>query len=316
MAYTYTKNHLSRTEYNLNYKFGNAMTPTEITYHQTSNNAPAINERNYLNNRTDKVYISFHIVVDEKETIECLPLTVGAWACGDGSTGAGNTKSINVEIARSTHEDLNIRNAAIDNGARVIAKLMKDYNIPLNKVKSHYDRSKKNCPHDIRGRYGETKFRNLIQKYYDELNGSAPATTTGFKVGDKVKVKLSAMTYANSTQTIPSYVKGSEYTVGRIDNRNVVLLNEITSLVKISDVEKVFDASESSTGSNSTSAYKVKIISDELNIRQLDSFDSQVVGIVKKGEVFTIIQESNGLCKLKSGTGWISANNKYVQKLK
>ncbi|CUN16245.1 N-acetylmuramoyl-L-alanine amidase [Turicibacter sanguinis] len=61
-------------------------------------------------------------------------------------------------------------------------------------------------------------------------------------------------------------------------------------------------------------SFKVKITCTELNIRQSDSFDSKIVGIVRKGEIFTITQESNGLGKLKSGVGWISLNSKYVKR--
>lgn len=61
--------------------------------------------------------------------------------------------------------------------------------------------------------------------------------------------------------------------------------------------------------------FLVKIICNELNIRQSDNFDSKVVGTVKKNEVYTITQESNGLGKLKSGAGWISMGSAYVQKV-
>lgn len=61
--------------------------------------------------------------------------------------------------------------------------------------------------------------------------------------------------------------------------------------------------------------FKVKIICDSLNIRKEASFDSKVMGTVKRNEVFTIIEERNGLGKLKSGAGWISMNGKYVQKI-
>lgn len=61
--------------------------------------------------------------------------------------------------------------------------------------------------------------------------------------------------------------------------------------------------------------YVVKIICNELNIREEASFDSPVVGVVKKGQAFTIIQEKNGLGKLKSGAGWISLGAKYVQRV-
>lgn len=180
MSYIYSTMHLDKTSHNLKYKYGSNFTPTEITYHQTANKAPAINERNYLNNRTDKIYIGFHIVVDHERAIECIPLNVQTWHSGDGSTGAGNMKSIGVEIAYSTSDDLNLRNKCIENGAQVIAKLMKDYNIPMSKVKSHNDRSGKDCPHDIRGRYGEDKFRALIQEEYNKLTQPVqqPSTPT------------------------------------------------------------------------------------------------------------------------------------------
>ena len=62
-------------------------------------------------------------------------------------------------------------------------------------------------------------------------------------------------------------------------------------------------------------SFLVKITCDELNIRKSASFDSKVVGVVKKNEVFTIVEEKNGLGKLKSGAGWISMNTKYIEKL-
>ena len=68
--------------------------------------------------------------------------------------------------------------------------------------------------------------------------------------------------------------------------------------------------------SNGTAVnYTVKIKVDSLNIRQSASFDAKVVGTVKKGEVYTIIEESNGLGKLKSGAGWISLGTAYVEKV-
>ena len=66
---------------------------------------------------------------------------------------------------------------------------------------------------------------------------------------------------------------------------------------------------------STSSTFKAKIICDSLNIRKEASFDSKIMGTVKKGEVFTIVEEKNGLGKLKSGAGWISMGSKYVQKM-
>ena len=69
------------------------------------------------------------------------------------------------------------------------------------------------------------------------------------------------------------------------------------------------------TPSVPSSSFTVKIISSELNIRKSASFTSEIVGVVKKGEVYTITEVSNGLGRLKSGAGWISMGTDYVQEI-
>ena len=78
----------------------------------------------------------------------------------------------------------------------------------------------------------------------------------------------------------------------------------------IRDREKV----RANTVVATTQSFLVEIICDELNIRQKADFNSKIVGTVKRGEVYTIIQEENGLGKLKSGVGYISLNSKYVKR--
>ena len=53
-------------------------------------------------------------------------------------------------------------------------------------------------------------------------------------------------------------------------------------------------------------SYVVKIETDVLNVRQSPSTNSAVVTQVKRGDTYTIVEESNGWGKLKSGAGWIS----------
>ena len=61
--------------------------------------------------------------------------------------------------------------------------------------------------------------------------------------------------------------------------------------------------------------YKVVIKVSSLNIRQKADFNSKVIGVVRKNEVYTITEECNGLGHLKSGAGWISLNSQYVEKV-
>lgn len=62
----------------------------------------------------------------------------------------------------------------------------------------------------------------------------------------------------------------------------------------------------------STTSYTVKITADVLNVRAGAGTNYKVNTQVKKGEVYTIVGESNGWGKLKSGAGWISL--KYTSK--
>ena len=64
---------LTRSDYNLKWKYGTAQSVKWITIHNTANKASAQNEATYLNNRQDNQYISFHYVVDDKQALHLLP---------------------------------------------------------------------------------------------------------------------------------------------------------------------------------------------------------------------------------------------------
>lgn len=54
------------------------------------------------------------------------------------------------------------------------------------------------------------------------------------------------------------------------------------------------------------SSYKVKITASALNVRNGAGTKHKINTTVKKGEIYTIVAESDGWGKLKSGAGWIS----------
>ena len=59
------------------------------------------------------------------------------------------------------------------------------------------------------------------------------------------------------------------------------------------------------TATTAATGYKVKITADTLNVRVGAGTGYKIATTVKKNEVYTIVQESNGWGKLKSGAGWI-----------
>ena len=297
------KNLVSQSKYSVKCPY--SMTPEFIVVHNTANDASAQNEVKYMISNNNQV--SFHFAVDDKEIVQGLPLDRNAWACGDGANGKGNRKGIQIEICYSKSGGARFENAE-KNAAKFIAQLLKERGWGADRVKKHQDFSNKYCPHRTLDK-GWASFVNMVKDYLNELNKPVQSTqSSSISVGDKVKVKTTATHYVTG-QSMASFVKGSTYEVTRIDG-NKLLLSDITSWVFDYDVERV----GSTTQSNSDNSFLVEIICDELNIRQKADFNSKVVGTVKKGEVFTIVEENNGLGKLKSGAGYISLNSKYVRR--
>lgn len=297
------KNLVSQSKYSIKCPY--SMTPEFVVVHNTANDASAQNEVKYMISNNNQV--SFHFAVDDKEIVQGLPLDRNAWACGDGANGKGNRKGIQIEICYSKNGGIRFENAE-KNAAKFIAQLLKERGWGVDKVKKHQDFSNKYCPHRTLDK-GWASFVNMVKDYLNELNKPVQSTqSSSISVGDKVKVKTTATHYATG-QSMASFVKGSTYEVTKVDG-NKLLLSDIVSWVWDYDVDKVGPT----TKSNSDNSVLVEIVCDELNIRQQADFNSKVVGTVKRGEVFTIVEEKNGLGKLKSGVGYISMNTKYVKR--
>ena len=81
----YTIDHIPLTT-PYNRRPGLKMEPEYITIHSTGNpNSTARNERVWLTNPQNDRTASYHVVVDEKEAIEVIPLNEVAWHAGDGN---------------------------------------------------------------------------------------------------------------------------------------------------------------------------------------------------------------------------------------
>lgn len=116
-----------------------------LTIHSTGNaKSTAQNERNWLTNPTNSRQASFHVVVDEKQAIQCIPFHEVAYHAGDGQ-GDGNRSSIGLEICESGD-----RAKALKNAAELAAKLLNQFNLPISKMVQHNHWSGKDCPRILR----------------------------------------------------------------------------------------------------------------------------------------------------------------------
>jgi N-acetylmuramoyl-L-alanine amidase CwlA len=156
---------LDDNAYNRRYKLPGPMPEVRyVTIHNTANNASAQDERDYLNRRRDRKYISFHYAVDETEAIRIIPHDQHAWHAGDGRNGKGNRQSIGVEICRSTctgdRDTLYRRSEA--NAVRLTAWLLEELNLSVNDLRMHQDWSGKFCPHRILGEKRWEQFKAAV----------------------------------------------------------------------------------------------------------------------------------------------------------
>jgi N-acetylmuramoyl-L-alanine amidase len=120
--------------------------PKTLTVHSTGNlRSTARNERDWLVNPRNTRLASWHVVVDEKEAVEAIPPNEVAWHAGDGRRGEGNAYSIGVEICESGD-----RAKTLNNAARVIAALLREYGLVVADIRQHFDWNKKNCPRILR----------------------------------------------------------------------------------------------------------------------------------------------------------------------
>lgn len=165
MAYIFKKQLVPSNKYNI--KCCYSMTPEFITIHDTANVSPAKNEINYMisnNNAT-----SFHLAIDESEVIQGVPFDRNAFACGDGANGAGNRKSISIEICRPKNSNRSLYDQAEENAVYVAARLLYQFGLGIDRLKKHQDWSGKKCPNLILSEKRWDSFKDRVRWVLDEI---------------------------------------------------------------------------------------------------------------------------------------------------
>lgn len=145
-----------------------SMTPKGICIHNTANDAPAINERNYMARGDNQNEVSFHIAVDDNQAIQCIPLNRNAWHAGDGGSGQGNRNYIALEICYSRSGGERFIKAE-QRAAKEVAALLKEYGWGISQIRKHQDFSGKYCPHRTLD-MGWQRFLNMVQIELNNLN--------------------------------------------------------------------------------------------------------------------------------------------------
>lgn len=150
-----------------NFRKGNQKKNLFIVIHHTLNEI----------NSTDK-FAPANYRVDKDSTIWCLvkPTDI-AWHCGTTGTYfhqyCRNSNSIGIEIYSmvNSYGQYYFQEDEINVTAKLVASLMKSYNIPISNVIRHYDVTHKICPEPfVRDSSQWENFIKLVSNYYNKNN--------------------------------------------------------------------------------------------------------------------------------------------------
>ena len=143
--------------------------------------------------------------------------------------------------------------------------------------------------------------------------------TEDFHVGDTVRL-LPGAKWSNGDKIPDWFMKKTIYVRGINSNGTIVVSSlktgAISGSIKPQYLEVLTSKTEVVKTPSSTpnfKSYLVIVITDALNVRNGAGTQYKVNTTIKKGQVFTIIDEKEGWGKIKSGAGWI--NLSYTQKL-
>ncbi len=148
--------------------------------------------------------------------------------------------------------------------------------------------------------------------YIYDANGVVvyPVVTSGFSVGNEVKL-VSGATYTNGKK-IPNWVVKAKLYVREIRSNGDIVF----SVMKVGPVTGVAAAKffvKNGADVPAFEPYKVQVNTDALNVRKGPGITYGIATVIKRGEVYTIVEESKGWGKLKSGAGYI--NLSYTKKI-
>ena len=152
---------------------GYPMNAMGVTIHNTGSTGTAENHAVYMTkNGGFNASTSYHFVIDDINCYQLLPITENAWHAGDGALGAGNRKTIAIEIC----ECGDIKKAH-DRAAELTACLLKQIGgTAQHNVYQHANWMQKDCPRLLRsGRpYTWAVFCEKVKQAMEKDNRPAP----------------------------------------------------------------------------------------------------------------------------------------------
>lgn len=165
--------------------------PAYIVIHETDNWSKGADAKAHATAmKNGNLAGTVHYYVDSKSVYQTLDHSDGAWAVGDGKGkyGITNRNSINIEICVNPETDYY---KAVDKAEQLAAQLLKQYGWGTDRLKRHYDASRKNCPRRIQA---EGRWPEFVKKTAAYMKGATTVENTTTKntvtLTDKIEVQF------------------------------------------------------------------------------------------------------------------------------
>ena len=246
------------------------------------------------------------------------------------SSASNDHRAITIEVASDTKEPYAVNDKAYASLINLVTDICQRNGIKELKWKAdksligqvdkqnmtvHRWFANKSCP----GTYLYSKMGEIAAEVNKRLNPvvtqPTPTTDSAIKVGSTVKISDGATYYTG--KKVPAWVTKKTWIVSEINGDRAVIdkstdgQNSISSPINVKFLTIVGATQTSST--STFEPYMVRINVAALNIRKGAGTNYGITGCIRDRGVYTIVNESNGWGKLKSGAGWISL--KYTKKI-
>lgn len=135
-----------------------------IVIHETDNFEEGVGAKNHATflKENNMKSTSWHYTVDDTEIYHHIPDNEVAYHAADEE---GNLYGVGIELC--VNRDGNFEKT-FENAAKLVAYLLKEYDLTIDDIKTHQDFSGKDCPHSILENNRMKEFINKVKKYYNK----------------------------------------------------------------------------------------------------------------------------------------------------
>lgn len=274
-------------------------------------------------------YAGAHIFVDSDSATLIIPLNEVAYHANEKPSkiaslratadfyknGNANLNTIGLEMC--VEKDGTIHKNTVKRSAEIVAELCKKFDLdPLKDVYRHYDITGKNCPAPWVAKPAEfTAFKKTVDGLINAKPAVKPTTKPVSKATKHTVVKGDTFTsiakqYGLKLADVQKYnarVKATDLKVGDI----IHLIPFPETATPNPAPKPVAKPKPVATKLPSNVYGTVKVLVEQLNVRNKADFSAKVVKVAEKGDTFKVYGQKNGLYNIGANL-YCTANKEYV----